>query len=130
MVARHDVLEHQAAARAAGGVNREANANHDPENLDLQQVLGDLQGAQASRTGQLRRAPPQTTSHGQRNRPARFKPDGLLVAQVRGDVINGDLTTKLHEHKVQSEEPSCEDVAHFLAEHQPASDYPKYATAL
>ena len=73
-----DGLEYQAAARAAGGVKRQANAHHDPENFDLQQLLGNSQGVQASRTGRLRRAPSQTTPCGRRNRPARLKSDGLL----------------------------------------------------
>jgi hypothetical protein len=59
-------------------VKRQANAHHDPENFDLQQLLGNSQGVQASRTGRLRRAPSQTTPCGRRNRPARLKSDGLL----------------------------------------------------
>jgi hypothetical protein len=55
-----------------------ADAHHDPDNRALQRVLGDSQRSQAGRRGRLRLAPPQTALFGQRNRPARFKSDGLL----------------------------------------------------
>lgn len=82
MVAGDDGLEYQAAACAAGGIKREADALHDPDNLALQRVLGDSQRSQPSRKGRLRLAPPRTALRGRRNRPARLKSDGLLVGHL------------------------------------------------
>ena len=83
MVARDHGLEYQAAARAAGGVKRQANAHRHPEALALQRLLDDSHGSKASRSIKLRLAQTQTALSDQRNKPVWLKPDGLLAAAFR-----------------------------------------------
>jgi len=119
VVARDHGLEYQAAARAAGGVKRQANAHRHPEALALQRLLDDSHGSKASRSIKLRLAQTQTALSDQRNKPVWLKPDGLLgensmSGAQSADRERGGSRRQRPARAGQSRDPRTADMGHSL----------------